>query len=44
MNEPNETPPAAAPKGSMHRSLDVVGRVGNKVPHPLAVALATLER
>jgi aminobenzoyl-glutamate transport protein len=39
MSEPNETPKTEAPKGLMQRFLDVVEKVGNKVPHPAIIFL-----
>src|SRR5262245_8266466 len=42
MSQPNETPKAEAPKGLMQRFLDVVERVGNKVPHPAIIFLTLI--
>src|SRR5262245_46664740 len=42
MSQPNETPKAEAPKNAMQRILDVVERVGNKVPHPVVIFLTLL--
>ena len=39
MSQPSEAPKPAAPKGVMQRILDVVERVGNKVPHPVVIFL-----
>jgi aminobenzoyl-glutamate transport protein len=39
MSQPNETPTTEAPKGLMQRVLDVVERVGNKIPHPVIIFL-----
>jgi aminobenzoyl-glutamate transport protein len=39
MSQPNETPNAEAPKSFMQKMLDIVERVGNKVPHPVVIFL-----
>src|SRR5215813_10461461 len=39
MSQPSETPKAEAPKNAMQRILDVVEKVGNKVPHPAIIFL-----
>lgn len=39
MSQPADTPPSAAPRGMMQRVLDVVEKVGNKVPHPVVIFL-----
>src|SRR5262249_57995444 len=39
MSQPSEAPTPDAPKSVMQRILDVVERVGNKVPHPVVIFL-----
>ena len=39
MSQPSEAPKTDAPKGVMQRILDVVEKVGNKVPHPVVIFL-----
>jgi aminobenzoyl-glutamate transport protein len=39
MSQPIEAPKTEAPKTAMQRILDVVERVGNKVPHPAVIFL-----
>jgi aminobenzoyl-glutamate transport protein len=42
MSQQNETPKAAAPKSFMQKALDVVEKVGNKVPHPAVIFLVLI--
>jgi aminobenzoyl-glutamate transport protein len=42
MSQPNEAPQAEAPKTAMQKVLDVVERVGNKVPHPAVIFLVLI--
>src|SRR5262249_47213593 len=42
MSEPNETQETEAPKGLMQRFLDVVERVGNRIPHPAIIFLTLI--
>src|SRR5262245_61469856 len=39
MSQPSEAPKTEAPKSFMQRILDVVEKVGNKVPHPVIIFL-----
>ncbi len=39
MSQQSETPTSEAPKGFMQKMLDIVERVGNKVPHPVVIFL-----
>jgi aminobenzoyl-glutamate transport protein len=39
MSQPVEAPKPEAPKGVMQRVLDMVERVGNKIPHPVLIFL-----
>src|SRR5262245_54180688 len=39
MSQPSEAPKTEAPKTAMQRILDVVEKVGNKVPHPVIIFL-----
>jgi aminobenzoyl-glutamate transport protein len=42
MSQPSEEPKAGAPKTFMQKLLDVVERVGNKVPHPVVIFLVLI--
>jgi aminobenzoyl-glutamate transport protein len=42
MSEPSETPKTDAPKSVMQKVLDVVEKVGNKVPHPAIIFLTLI--
>jgi aminobenzoyl-glutamate transport protein len=42
MSQTNEMPETEAPKGLMQRFLDVVERVGNKIPHPAIIFLTLI--
>lgn len=42
MSQPSDPPTAAAPKSAMQKFLDVVERVGNKVPHPAIIFLSLI--
>src|SRR5271166_562459 len=39
MSQPTEAPKIEAPKSAMQKILDVVEKVGNKVPHPAVIFL-----
>src|SRR5262245_50285046 len=39
MSQPTDAPKAEAPKNFMQKVLDVVEKVGNKVPHPVVIFL-----
>jgi aminobenzoyl-glutamate transport protein len=42
MSQPSEGPKTEAPKGAMQKILDVVEKVGNKVPHPAVIFLVLI--